>query len=318
MILVEDILEEVAEALGVSTASSALIYRRINRAVEMLSAKGDWDPLLDTIDVCVQGTCLALPPFVSTVLGLSVDNIPYVGRDRHFEFHTNGPGRVTPGQTGADWRELGRFPCQYEIGETPGRLIAVSDDPSDTGSLLVYGLGSNGLQLSTIPGSGATTDGISIPINSGYAAADVSLPEVLQITRVRKPITKGRVRLYVDRGAADTSELLGRYEFNDQNPSFLRLSLGTEAESARVFFRHKTAKVDSSQSAIRLHNTMALINAVKAVRYYLADDPEQGQAYEAIATRMLQEQEIVLQPPTSMPMTMSKACGVFDPSDRLD
>lgn len=308
MIVVEDILDEVAEVLGLGGTdprAKQVIYRRLNRAVEMLSAKGDWDPLLDTIDVCAQGSCVALPPFVYTVLGVSTEGVPYIGRDRFFEFHLNGPGYVEPGQSGRDWREQGYFATQYEIGTIPGRLIAVSDDPDDAGATLrVFGLDSSGLRLSTPAESSFTSDGIEIPINAGYSAASLTLPEVLLIDRVRKPVTKGRVRLYVDRGSGEDSELLGRYEFDETNPRFLRITLGREADSVRVFFRHKTAKITGDQDVIRLHNTMALLNAVKSIRYYLGDDPEQGAAYEAVATRMLQEQESVRQPPNASPITV--------------
>lgn len=320
MILVEDILEDVAEALGVSADAPqhAFIFRRLNRAVELLASKGDWDPLLDVVDVCVQGSSVALPSFVHTPLAVSVDDVPLIGRDRFFEFHPNGPGRIDAGSFGLRWNTTGAFPCQYEIGETPGRLVAISESEDDEASIRVYGFDKNGLKLTTTV-NGVTSDGIDVPIYPGYLAASEDLPEVEIITRVRKPVTVGRVRLYVDRGTAETSEVIARYEYNETAPQFVRIDLGLEAStSARVFFRHRTAKIVATTSEIRLHNPMAVINAVKAIRYYLADDPEQGQNYEQVATRMLQEQEMVQQPPNVMPISVPAGMGVFDPSDSMD
>lgn len=318
MIVVGDILEEVAEALGNTKASTSVIFRRLNRAVELLSSKGDWDPLLDCIDVCVHGATVSLPSFVSTVLAVSTEGVPLIGRDRFFEFHQNGPGYETPGESGRKWRELGYFPTMYEIGETARRLVALSDASADVGKVIrVFGLDGNGLRLTTTA-DGVTTDGIDIPIATSYQAASESLPKVLVIERVVKPVTVGRVRLFSDLGSADDNELLARFEHEETSPKFLRIELGVTVDTARIWFRHATAKIVNEQSVIRLHNVMALLNAVKAVRYYLQDDPEQGQAYESVATRMLQEQETVRQPPNHSPMSMSKSAGVFDPADQLD
>lgn len=319
MIIVEDIIDDVSEALGNSGDSRPLIFRRLNLAVEMLSAKGDWDPLLDVVDVHIPegSSSFALPAFVHTVLGVSTDGVPVVGRDRFFEFHQNGPGRFEPGTGYRDWREQGLFSTQYPVS-APGRLIAQAEHPNDVNgysSFTVHGFDVQGLRLTELDENGNVRNGIRIPIVQGYVPANLSLPEVSRITSIRKPITQGRVRLYVDRGSDTASELLGTYEFQDQSPEFLRIDLGKPALAVRVFFRHKSAKVVDDSGVIRLHNVMALLNAVKAVRYYLQDDPEQGAAYEAVATRMLQEQEAVRQPPNHTPIQVA---GVVGSSDTLD
>jgi hypothetical protein len=303
MIVVSEILDDVADALGLCADDTPVIFRRLTRAARLLAPKGEWDPLQGEVTIAVEGRCFALPADVETVLSVNIDGRPAVGRDRYFDYHLNGPGEVSGDRL--EWRDRGSYPTFFDLPSPCriGYIYRLAADSGSNKSISIYGNDTNGVP----------TESLNMPPNgAGYSFGSKIFGS---ISRISKPVSADVVEIKaypVDGSPAFTIAILqGRHT----ESAFRRLEIGITATAVRVAYRRKVYTITSVTDVIPLHSEMALITAVKAVDRYLKDDPELGAVYEAAATRMLSEQERASAPPVGMPLQVSGVNGFYDASD---
>src|SRR6185369_4612353 len=107
------------------------LFRYMTDAIRLLANKGEVDPLVGALDICVQNKCVTLPEEVETVLAVNLAGRPALGHNELFQFHLNGPGS---NKTRCDYAWSDELPAlTYKDLVCPGRLVAFVDKPSDSG-----------------------------------------------------------------------------------------------------------------------------------------------------------------------------------------
>lgn len=297
MFLVTDILEDAKKIFRGCSESD--IFTKIADSVELLANKGEIDPLIGYVDLCVSGQCVTLPREVETVLAINLDGHPTIGRNPLFSFHLNGPGDFLT--RCKSYTELGQFPT-YRDMHCPSQLIAFLDSEEDNDSeLWVFGYDWENRPLRTQVG-GVWRDGIRIPTVLGYSLPETDAPVVARITAIRKARTVGNVRLSSFENSSSTGTLLGIFEPDETDPIYRRIKLGQCASWARINYRKKTYRIYSTYDRILLHSRFSLLLAMRAVQAYNDGDLQNALAYEANAVRLLTEKEAVLEGPAANPL----------------
>lgn len=298
MLLVSDILDDAKKIFRGCDETN--IFNKIGDAVELLAQKGEIDPLVGYVDLCVSGQCVTLPREVETVLAVNLDGHPTRGRNPLFSFHLNGPGDFAT--TCRTWTDVGQFPT-YRDMHCPGQLVAFLDNEDDNDSeLWVFGYDWENKPLRTEV-NGVWRDGILIPTVLGYALPAVNAPVVARITAIVKDRTIGNVRLSSFDNSSSTGTLLGIFEPDETQPLYRRLKLGRSCSDwARIHYRKRTYRIFSTSDRILLHSRLALILSMRAVQSWHDGDLQSAMAYEANATRMLTEKEMSLESPAMIPI----------------
>jgi hypothetical protein len=314
MIQVSDIYQDAKNIIG--TCDDATLFRRISEAVEVLANKGDFDPLLGTVDIISDQRTVAMPREVENVMAVNINGRSTIGRDRWFNFHVNGPG------------DLGR-PCQWQWQDGadsplfrnlvgPSRLAAICTEEEDEESRLrAYGYDVDGKWIRTKE-DGVWRDGWLVPVVFGFSIPDEESPLFARITRISRAQTVATVKLFAFEADATEGIAIGQYEFDETNPIYRRIELPRVATTVRVAFRRRVFKVTSQESVIPLHSTAAILEALRAFRAYSNDSIALAQAHEATAARLITEEQTTRTPPTTMPVQISPIGMVVDNWDNMD
>lgn len=317
MIIVNEIWDEARKTFG--HCLEPKLYRWITDAVELLASKGEIDPLMGYVDLCVSGGCITLPPEVETVLAINVCGSPAISRDTLFTFHINGPGDGC--SCGNTWQDLGNFPTYKDI-QCPSKLVAYLDSPEDAGKTLkVFGFDDQNRPLRTKIGA-IWEDGLRVPMIFGYALPSSSDPYVSRITGVVKDLTVANVRLSSFDNAANTTggsgTLIGIFENWEVKPLYRRIKISACGGWVRVAYRKRSLELRSLNDRILLHSRPALLMAFRALRFYDDGDFSNGNLAEANATRLLTERENSLTGPARMPVQIDDRNSQFDKWDYID
>lgn len=317
MIIVSEIWDEARKTFG--HCLEPKLFRWITDAVELLASKGEIDPLMGYIDMCVFGSCITFPPEVETVLAINVCGAPAISRDTLFTFHINGPGDGC--SCGNTWQDLGNFPTYRDL-PCPSRLVAFLDKSEDAGKLLkVFGWDEQNRPLRTLV-NGVWEDGIRIPTIFGYALPSSSDPVVSRISGIVKGLTVGTVRLSSFDNAANvsggTGTLLGVFENWEEKPIYRRIRIGACGGWVRVAYRKRSLELRSLNDRILLHSRPALLLAMKALKAYDDSDFATGNAAEANAVRLLTERENSLTSPARAPLMVDDRNSIMDKYDYVD
>lgn len=314
MIIVSEIWDEARKTFG--HCLEPKLYRWITDAVELLASKGEIDPLMGYIDMCVSGGCITLPPEIETVLAINVCGCPAISRDTLFTFHINGPGDGC--SCGNTWQDLGNFPTYKDI-QCPSKLVAYLDSSEDAGKILkVFGFDDQNRPLRTKIGA-IWEDGLRVPMIYGYALPSASDPYVSRITGIVKDLTVANVRLSSFDNAANTTggsgTLIGIFENWEQKPLYRRIKISACGGWVRVAYRKRSLELRSQSDRILLHSRPALLMAFRALRFYDDGDFSNGNLAEANATRLLTERENSLTGPARMPIQVDDRNSQFDKWD---
>jgi hypothetical protein len=198
---------------------------------------------------------------------------------------------------------------------TPSRLVAHLQKQSDNGKgLLVFGYDVNNHPLRRQV-NGEWRDGYQVPTIYGYAIPDVDAPVVSRITAVQKAVTDGVVRLATSDSGGLNGVNLAVYEPDETLPQYRRIKLGRTACWVRVAYRKAAPKVTSFYDHVPLNNRMALLLALRAVKFYSEQDLANAHAYEADAARMEIEEQNQLEPPT---LATIQVVDMNQPQDKRD
>lgn len=316
MFPVQDIYEDAKTIIG--TCDDPTLLRRLTEAVELLANKGDFDPLIGVVDICVQDQCVTLPREIETPLAVNISGFPTVGRDFLFNFHLNGPGDHCRETCDWSWQDGGESPVYREL-KVPSRLVAFVTDAEDADSeLWVYGYDKNNVWIRTKEGS-TWFDGYRVPTIFGVSVPDASAPEFARIVRVRKEITVAPIRLSSYDNSLTTGTLIGIYRHDETEPMFRKIKLNRGCVWARIAFRRRTFKLTSLEDLIPLHSSAAVLMMLRAVKAYGPDnDLAAGAGFEATAARWIAEEQETRQPPVVFPVQINPRNQLCDPRDGMD
>lgn len=311
MIIVNEIFDEAANIFGF--CDEKILLKRITESVELLAGKGDIDPLVGYLDLCVAGQCITLPNLVETVYSVSICGHPARGRDEQFAFHINGPGEHGCG-CDFSWVAGSNYPTYRDL-QCPAKLIAFVENQEDEGKeLRVYGLDDQRRPLRT-NANGTWSDGILIPTIFSYALPASTDPTVSLITHIVKARTVANIRLSSFDNSTTTGTLLGIMEPNETKPSYRRIKINRCAEWVRIHYRKRSLELVSTDDIILIHSRPALILAMFALKKYLEADIATAVQFEAQATRLISEREAILTAPINSPIqvedrnTIKLLCG---------
>jgi hypothetical protein len=313
VLLVSEVFNEAKKIFRV--CDETLLFEKIGDAVELLANKGEVDPLTGYLDICADSSqCITLPREVETVLAVNMDGHPTIGRNPLHTFHLNGPGDFLT--VWRSWTDVGNFPTYRDL-PCPGKLVAYLDNVADEGKeLRVFGHDDQNRPLRTLQ-NGVWSDGYIVPTIFGFALPDVGAPVISRISAVVKANTVGDIRLSsFDNSAtvnSTTGTLLGIYEPNETKPLYRRIKLWRNACWVRIAYRKRTYRIFSQHDRILLHSRLALVLAMRAIRFYDDTDISNATTYEAHAVRILTEKESALEGPALTPIQVDDRNSIKNP-----
>ena len=303
MFQVKDIFDDARKIFR--HCEEPLLFEKIGDSIELLSIKGEFDPLLGYVDICVIDQCITFPREVEQIIAMNLDGNPMLGKNPFHTFHLNGPGDFLVDRF--SWTDVGQFPTYRDL-PCPGQLIAFLDNPEDEGKVVkVFGFDDQNRPLRTKIGD-TWEDGLRVPTIFGYALPFSSDPIVSRITAIVKDRTVANVRLSsfdnaaCSGGQSSSGTLLGIFEPDETIPLYRRIKLGYRAKWARVAFRKRTFRVYSLEDRVLLHSRLALVLAMRAVQFWHDTDAANATLFEAHAVRILTEKEQSLEGPPMTPI----------------
>jgi hypothetical protein len=287
MIPVSEVWADVKKLNG--NCDETLAYQKLNDAVELLANKSDWDPLVGYMDITCEERTVTLPREIETPIAVSYGDYPALPRGELFRFHLNGPGDQD--QTGSfRFWQADREAVVYREFCDPTQVVLSAAESDDAGQIVwVYGFDEdrnivrteqNGVWVDGYPFTAATSPTL-----------DVSSPFFSEITRIRKPVTAGPLKLWTVDEAAAADELLGIYSWDDTEPRFRRLRVDRAADLVRIHYRRRNFKLRTQNDLIPLHSRQAIVMMVRSLKHYDNSNFELATACEATAVRWLTEEQ---------------------------
>lgn len=316
IVTVRDIFEDLKKILGACSLPD--IYGKVTDAVQVLANTGEFDPLFGVVDICVRdGRLVTLPREVYTVLAVNLNGNPAIGRDVLFQFHLNGPGDCTDTcQIG--WRNYGLVPT-YRPMQTPDKVVAFLTEEDDQGvELWVYGWDQNNVKLTTRLADGSVVDGYQVPTIFGYAVPDENAPTISRISRIRKGLSVGTIRLSSYASDTTTGTQLGTFDYDETEPNYQQIRLESDADWIRVAYKRRLYAVKSLDDQIPLPSAVAVKLMVHALKYYDEGNVAQAAGFEATARRFLSEAVRAAESPTQSPPQVYDVSMQQNQNDYLD
>jgi hypothetical protein len=326
---------EMAQVAGNCTTSAAFLGK-LGAGIRRLMRRGDFYGTLQTIFVCAARGCVVWPRYVDTVRRINVCKHPIEVKNLWWKFMLNARNHYIqsddcsnqfPQFCGAQCRMTGES-ATVMYQDIPAadtyQVRAYIDAFADVGkTLTLFGTDTNGQSLKTFNNDGTVSDGITLTFASPFVATAINIRNV---TRVRKDLTQGLVRLF----AWDTVNLvlidLAVYEASETNPEYVRYSLdipgcpidGTpgvvgscptaRGVLAAVKLRFIPPVVGSD--IIPIDNLDALKDIYQSLKFKEAGDLQNANAYEASAVRELNQQLRDKFPDNQLPVDFGETGGL--------
>lgn len=307
--------------LGVSDRDTIIEY--IRRAIDLAQFKANWNPWLDTIDLCSDNRgYVTLPPFVGTVLAANVGGFPATFRNSWYEFHINGLGSCQGGMASWPscqlfWTDMLWSPVLQDLREW-SYVAAICEDPIDgNGSLSLIVQGEtmdaqyNQKEALTIPATGPSSPGVRVPLLTGYAATDPQVTPFKKITQVTKPVTRGYVKLiaFPNRQAA-AAVTLGYYAPNETNPLYRRIRVNAKCAWVRCRFRRTNLDLVNDYDLVPFPSYEAMLQLLRAIRLRETNNEELAQAAESKALEILTDAQTIEDGPGFAPVQVDPDFGL--------
>lgn len=206
----------------------------------------------------------------STALGFCTSNHPV--RNQWFDFSANGfpaGDRITSSAL----HDAGGGYTVFRDFVGPAYLRVVTESVEEVGaSMLFRGLDENSHPIYT--GTGADTyEGVELDISTALTTTTTQ-KFIAPPTLIRKPVTRGPVRLYAVDVTTAVATLIGMYDPGEKSPSFRRYRLGTCATITTFHAlskrRHVPALADADEIIPGL--LPALESGLMARRFQLANE----------------------------------------------
>jgi hypothetical protein len=295
MIAVSKIADDAKRILA--NCSDETLFNRLNYVIELLANESDWDPLIGVVDICTNpdARCVTLPREVETPLQINIGGTPAHANNRFFSFHLNGPGDACGDTVGYSWDDKGDYPTVQDPTQ-PVQLIAFLEDAGDTNAeLWVYGYDEQNRWVRTEI-NGEMVDGYPVPTVFGYAVPNPTAPKISRITRVRKSVTRGYIRLTSFDIGSTTGVLIGDYAPTETEPSYRRIVLGRNCGWVRIIYRRRVFEVTQMTDLIPLHSPFAILMALKATAKMEDDQLDEGEKYLERAVNFLTKEQLSRNP----------------------
>jgi hypothetical protein len=283
--IVSDLESEAIECLGRCT--DALLYKKLTRAIEALSNRGNWDASQLYLDINVQADqeTVILPREVLSPIKIVINNQPSFSRSRLFEFSLIGPGRKP--LVGWQWMDQNSVPLMADLPSVGTKLtvqsatlfaIPYGGPPSPTTwNILFVGLDQNGNEVSET----LTIDGSMAPVTTQHTYR--------VMRRVRKDPAPGRIQVFADNG-----DMVANYYGDEIEPRYRKIKITRKARQIHMLFKRVTMAVTGPDDYIPLDSADAIIFQLKAnelAKNSLAGPSAEVQAYEKMALDRLNEEQ---------------------------
>lgn len=285
-----EILPFLSEIVG--TCDDPRAFAILEDGIKLMNDKGLIDPLIGEMTICNCRGFVTLPPEVTQILAVTVDKCPAVIRNEWFRYHINGPGDQCHGCGFVD--VLGTYPI-FQEPDRPVLLVAKIYNALDADSeVRIYGYAKNGDRIYSTDAAGNKKDGFLVPTiwegGESILAPNADVPPIVQIDKVKLQTRADYVDLIaVDPETNEPLAVLGRYRPDETAPQYKRIQV--ECESViNLKFKRRDFKITGPDSWINTDNRLALIQAVRAAKKYWADASDEAQTAEAVATRLLKEE----------------------------
>ena len=302
------------DMLGISDRNTIISY--IERAVEIAAYKANWNPVLDTLDICSDDKgFVTLPSFVGTVLSVNINGYPAMFRNSWYEFSVNGLGSYNCGPAcGYSWDDK-MWTSTFQQLKDWSLLAALCEDATDgNGSLELIVEGEtmdgnlNQKMALTIPTTGASTPGVRLKLLNGYAATDPAVTYFKKITAVTKPVTRGYVKLLAFQPEQFSSAVqIGYYAPNETNPRYRRISIGQPCKCVRVRYRKSDMALVNDYDRVPLPSFQATLDLIKSIRYRETGNLDLAEIHETKAVQLMNEVQSIEDGPGFAPLQ-------FDPN----
>jgi len=304
------------DILGIDDRNTIIDY--IQRAIEMVSWKTNWDPYLGQMDICCDcNGVVTVPSEVGTILACNVGGFPAQFRNSWFQYHINGPGTewgagtaggyggVGP-DTGYVWDDRGKH-ATFQDPKGWSYLAAIVENPAD---------GQGNL---TIEVHGDTMDAnyntkfeiVQIPLLNGYASTDSAATQFKTITRVIKPVTQGYVKLIAFAGVqGGAGETLGYYAPQETQPQYRRIRVNAACKWVRIMYRRAEIKLVYDNDLVPFPSKQAMLLLLKSIRLWETNNTDLGQVYENKAYQLLLEQQLIQDGPATFKIQVEPGFGL--------
>jgi hypothetical protein len=312
MYRVDDVYDEAKKVVG--SCDDIKLFRWLGDAVTLIANKADFEGWKGFIDICTTGqNCITLPREVETVIGVNLGGKPTLAYDQLFNFHLNGPGDCMP--CAWSWQDQGGGHPTYRDIITPSKVIAHLSTPSDNGkALVVFGYDSFGNKLRRQV-NGTWYDGYQVPTIYGYALPDAGAPKISRIVAVEKVETVGPVRLSTIDDSGLSGITLGIYEPDEILPQYRRIRVHASCTWARIAYRKINPTFHSRWDHVPLKSRIALLNGVRAVKFYSDTDLGNAHSFESDAARLEIEAQRASEPVAFFPI---QVVDMNNPQDKND
>lgn len=288
------------------TPSSDAFRLLINDAVRQLMRRGDWPGSIQPMYLCLNRGCVVWPREVGQIRRLNLCNQQVHVENQWYQYlpwdgkRWDGSCGSWSGTSYGSWAGSsltavgqGRSPVFQDVLGDGRTIRAYPESSLDIGKTLTLFGTDNGNQPLVTKGTGAWNDGITTTLALPYSTFTVlgSQVNVRAINRIRKDVTKARVRLYAWNAATSVLEDIGIYAGSETNPSFLRQSFnaGCCSGSNGVLALVKLAYVPivTDQDLVLIDNIDAIKLMCQAIKLREAGDNQGGDKKEQDAIREL-------------------------------
>lgn len=216
---------------------------------------------------------ITLPPHFSSVIGVTIKNIPVPVYGEFHQYVEFGPGVIDPTYPTRGY--LTQYPTGYPtvVELTAGQQVRYRNVvPADAGALCrIFGDDTNNNPIFDVTtgfeGIGfamASPETISTPLN--------------KYTGFQKPVTKGRINVYGWDGATET--LLSQYQPYETRPSYTRYLVGTVDANWNIgcLCRLRHMPVYTDTDFVRVGNLAAWEHALQAIKFNMIEQFDKATA----------------------------------------
>lgn len=316
---VQDLYADITSADGLATCDQAQVFSGLTDALRLLEQKAHYDFSLGTLDISVCASCITLPRFVGTVLGVSTcAGVSYL-RDQWYQFHINGIGPANFTDCGFT-DELGEV-CTFRDLPAPCRFVAVVENPADNNKeIRLFATDVNGKPIWTPGANGVMQEGFLVPTINGYPLSNPNVPLAARVDRIQLQLPRqGFIRLVaIDPSNTDESTnktLVGYYDPTEKYPTYRRIRISRSNSWARIKYRKAYKEIRAYTDWVECDNKLAIKLACQAVKLYNQRRYDEALAAESQASRMLSEDQNIKQTPT--PVGPQIVTEVYSNRDRI-
>ncbi|MEN9507058.1 MAG: hypothetical protein RI958_2984 [Actinomycetota bacterium] len=273
---VKDELRRVAGQTGL-IVDDARIKLSVNLVQERLCTQGEWPYQYARVKFRQRGGVVALPTQYEAIVHSAVEREPIETQPPWFEFLEFGPGPYVKGEWANYGLDMGEHPTYVAPPSMGATVRLTSTDGSDSGTVKIFGLDTNGV---------AKSENLVLP----EATTSTVWSRIVQVV---KPKTVGDVVLtFVDTFG---QEYVGAdYRARDVNPTFrlYRFTAIADDDTKMIdaIVRRRLFDVDADTDELFITNLNALRLGVKAVALLDKGDIQASEMAFAAASQILRDE----------------------------